>query len=137
MHTLLRYIKQYRSLIAYAFFGVCTTCVNVAVYYLFHECAGLANIPATIVAWIVAVFFAFVTNKLYVFESKSFSRRVFLWELSTFYACRLLTGITDIIIMYIAVDVLFLNPPLWKAASDLIAIVVNYLASKFVVFTKK
>lgn len=137
MNALFDLLKRYRDIIAYVFFGVCTTCVNVATYYLFHELLGVRNIPATVIAWVVAVFFAFVTNKLYVFNSKSFNRKVFLWELSTFYSCRLLTGISDLAIMYTAVDVLALNPTLWKAVSDLIAIVFNYIASKFLVFTKK
>lgn len=137
MTVIIDLVRRYRDIIAYGFFGVCTTCVNVATYYLFHELAGIGNIPAVVMAWVIAVFFAFVTNKLYVFNSKSFNRNVFIWELTTFYSCRLLTGISDLVIMYTAVDVLALNPTLWKAVSDLIAIVFNYIASKFLVFTRK
>lgn len=137
MNTLLKLLIKYRPVIAYIFFGVCTTGVNVFSYYICYKQFGLPNIQATIVAWVVAVFFAFVTNKLFVFDSKSLSWHILIWELSTFYACRMLTGVFDLVVMYTAVDVLNLNPPLWKAFSDLIAIIFNFIASKFLVFIKK
>lgn len=137
MENLLKLLEKYRPVIAYIFFGVCTTCVNVGTYYVCYHVSGMSNISATVVAWVVAVLFAFVTNKLFVFDSKSLSCRVLLWELSTFYACRMLTGVFDLAIMYTAVDVCDFNPPLWKAISDLIAIVFNFIASKFLVFIKK
>lgn len=64
-------LEKYKSIIRYAFFGVMTTIVNVAVYSLFYEVLSIGNILSTVVSWGLAVAFAFVTNKLFVFESRS------------------------------------------------------------------
>lgn len=129
-------IIKYKSLIAYAFFGVLTTCVNVVSYYILTEITNWQNIPATAAAWAIAVFFAFITNKLWVFNSISFKAKVFIWEFCSFYACRLLTGCFDLTIMYLAVDVANLQPTIWKTLSDILAIILNYIASKCIVFKK-
>ncbi len=137
MQPLLNILLKYRHLLAYAFFGVCTTVVNVLSYYLCHTVAGMPNIPSTVCAWFLAVFFAFITNKLYVFESKSFRGKDFFRELIAFYLCRISTGLMDVGIMYGAVDLLAWNGTLWKAISNLLAIVLNYIASRFVIFTRR
>lgn len=137
MQPFLNILQRYRHLLAYAFFGVCTTVVNVLSYYLCHTVAGMPNIPSTICAWFLAVFFAFITNKLYVFESKSFQGKDFFRELVAFYICRISTGLMDVGIMYGAVDLLSWNGTLWKAISNLLAIVLNYIASRFVIFTRR
>ena len=129
-------IIRYKSLLAYAFFGACTTCVNVASYYILTEYFNWQNIPATVLAWGVAVFFAFITNKLWVFCSSSFKIKTIAWELCSFYACRLLTGGFDITIMYLAVDIAHFQPTIWKTISDILAIILNYIASKCIVFKK-
>lgn len=128
---------KHKSIAAYIFFGVCTTLVNIAAYYICSTFMGVGNVPSTIVAWIIAVLFAMVTNKLYVFGSKSFNRRVILWELSTFYLCRIFTGILDVGIMYFAVDLCAWQPLIWKTLSNILVIIINYLCSKLIIFRKK
>lgn len=135
MQKFLTILMNWRHVLAYAFFGVCTTVVNVLSYYLCYNVSGLPNIPSTVIAWFFAVFFAFITNRLYVFESKSFRGRDFLRELVAFYICRLSTGLMDVVLMYVAVDLLSWNSTLWKTISNLLAIVFNYLASRFIIFT--
>ncbi len=129
-------LLKYKHFIAYAFFGVCTTVVNVSSYYVCAEVLSIANIPAVIIAWIIAIAFAFIVNKIWVFESRAYDCRTIIREALTFTTCRLLTGLIDIVIMYIAVDVCNSEPVVWKALSDLIAIVLNYLAMRFLVFIK-
>ena len=87
-------------------------------------------------AWIVAVSFAFVTNKLFVFDSKSFDKKVLLHEISSFFGCRVATGVLDIAIMYIAIDILNLNALFWKFVSNILVIIANYIASKLIIFKK-
>lgn len=129
--------RQYRSLIAYGFFGVCTTVINVLVYdgcyYLLH----IANVPSTCIAWLLAVLFAFVTNKLFVFESRSREKKVLLYELGTFFLCRALTGLLDVGIMYVCVDRLGYNPTLFKLLSNVVVIILNYIASKLLIFRRQ
>lgn len=132
--TAVNLYKRYRAIIAYGFFGGCTTLVNLLTYYLCYSVAGMTNVFSTIAAWAFAVFFAMVTNKLYVFGSKSFQWTVVLWEVVTFYVCRILTGLLDVAIMYLAVDVCNWQPMLWKVLSNILVIVINYVCSKFIIF---
>lgn len=129
--------KKYKSFIAYAFFGVCTTLVNLLCYRLFYFVIKIQNIPATSLAWLFAVLFAFITNKLWVFDSKSFTPKVFLRELTMFFICRIATGLLDVAIMWFTVDKMQWNAMVWKLISNILVIVLNYVASKLVIFIKK
>ena len=130
-------LKKYKSLISYAFFGVCTTAVNVVTYYVSFNIMGLSNVVSTIIAWILAVLFAYITNKLWVFDSKSFDKNVLLKEIPAFFGCRLATGVLDVVIMFLAVDVAHSNGTVWKIISNILVIVINYIASKLIIFKKK
>ena len=130
-------LKKYNSLILYAVFGVCTTVINISAYYLFYNVLEIENVPSNIVAWFLAVLFAFITNKLFVFKSKSMVFKTLIKESTSFFACRLLTGVLDVVIMYFAVDVFLQNSTLWKIVSNIIVIILNYIVSKLFVFNKK
>lgn len=129
-------LTKYRGLILYGVFGVLTTAVNMASYYLCFDVLSIPNLLSTAVAWLFAVLFAFVTNKLWVFESKTWGG-VWMRELVSFFSCRAATGVLDMAIMYIAVDRLAQNEMLWKLLSNVIVIVLNYIASKWLIFKKK
>ncbi|MCR5793424.1 MAG: GtrA family protein [Lachnospiraceae bacterium] len=126
--------NKYKSILLYGFFGVCTTLVNWISYFLLYEVFGVKNVPATIVAWILAVAFAFLPNKIWVFNSRSFERKVVLYEMWTFVAARLATGVLDVLIMYVSVDLLHWHAGLWKLLSNIIVIIANYALSKIVIF---
>ncbi len=127
---------KYKSIIAYLFFGVLTTLINWGSYFLCYNILKIPNVPSTIIAWILAVIFAFITNKIWVFNSKSFAGKVLLRELWTFIAARLVTGILDVVIMYFAVDVFAMNSTVWKLISNIIVIILNYIFSKLIIFKK-
>ena len=97
----------------------------------------IPNVPSTIIAWVFAVIFAYITNKLWVFNSKSFDVTTLKHEIPTFFAARILTGILDVIIMYVAVDVLHMNATIWKLISNILVVILNYTTSKLVIFKKK
>lgn len=128
---------KYKSFILYAIFGVLTTVVNVVTYYLFAKVFGCGTAISTIIAWFVAVLFAYVTNKKWVFDSPSWEKDVLIKELIAFFSCRLLTGLLDFIIMMVFVDVLHFNDLIIKVISNIIVIILNYVASKLVIFKKK
>ena len=128
---------KYRSLALYAVFGVLTTLVNMAAYWLCFDVLGIPNVPSVVIAWVLAVAFAFITNKLWVFESRSFDAKTLRHEIPTFFGARLLTGLLDVLVMYLAVDVLKGNALVWKLVSNVIVIVLNYAASKLIIFKKK
>lgn len=135
--TVMELLKRYKSFISYAFFGVCTTLVNLLSYRLFYFALGVPNVPSTLIAWLLAVLFAYITNKLWVFDSKSFGFDVVIPELIKFFVCRIATGVLDVGIMWLAVDKMQWNAMVWKLISNFIVILLNYVASRLVIFAKK
>ena len=130
-------LKKYKSIILYVIFGILTTVINVVAYYVSYNLLHIINITSTIIAWFLAVVFAFVVNKQWVFESPSWRKDVFWQEIRDFFACRILTGLLDVGIMYVAVDLMSWNSEAWKLASNLLIIILNYVASKLIIFKKK
>ena len=134
MKVLINIYNQYKMPILYIFFGGLTTLVNIIVYFICYDVSGLSNVLSTIIAWILSVIFAFITNKFYVFESKS---GAIFYEIFTFFGCRLGTGVLDVGIMYLAVDIFNWSALLMKIISNVIVIVLNYILSKVIIFKQK
>ncbi len=134
MNSIPELLKRYKDIIMYGIFGLMTTAVNVGVYYLCFNILSLSNVVSTVSAWFMSVLFAFVTNKIWVFESRSFKAGVLIREMLSFFSCRLLTGALDLLIMYAAVDYMGWNALLWKVISNIIVIVLNYIAGKVLIF---
>lgn len=125
-----------RETISYLVFGVLTTVVN---YVSYEVCKwfGLHYILSTILAWALAVAFAYITNKLFVFESKSFAREVLIREITTFIGCRLFSGLCDLGFMALAVEIIGINDSIAKLASNVFVVIINYIFSKLFIFRKK
>ncbi len=83
------------EILNYLIFGVCTTAVNVVTYSVLIRLMPGKVTVCNAISWITAVLFAFITNKLFVFKSKSFAPRVFFKEITTFFASRILTGLME------------------------------------------
>ena len=137
MKVLENLLKKYKSFLMYGIFGVLTTIVNLVVYNLCYYKAGINNTVSNVIAWILAVAFAYITNKLWVFESKSWKMSVLRREVTAFVSCRLATGIMDILIMYICVDILGWHAMLMKLSSNVLVIILNYIFSKLIIFKKR
>ena len=133
---ILNLMEKYKSFIAYAVFGVFTTIVNIVTYKVCYSSLGINNTVSNIIAWIFAVFFAYLTNKVWVFGSYSWKWKVLKKEILAFVSCRLATGVLDIVIMYICVDIMEWPALLMKIASNVIVIILNYVFSKLVIFKK-
>lgn len=130
-------VKKHRSFITYGIFGVLTTIVNIVTYNFCYNSVGISNTLSNVAAWILAVTFAYITNKIWVFDSKSWKWEVLRREIPAFISCRLATGILDIAIMYICVDIMRWPALLMKFASNILVIILNYVFSKLVIFKKK
>lgn len=126
-----------KETITYIIFGVLTTVVNYAVYYLFYRFTSIDPIVYNVVAWIAAVVFAFVTNKLFVFESKSFAPEVLLSEFVTFIGARLLSLLFETGFLALTVKVFLMNELVAKVIEAVFVVIFNYFASKFLIFRKK
>jgi len=121
---------------AYLFWGVCTTAVNVGVFTLLRGVSGLPLSAANAAAWFMAVSFAFVVNRQFVFDAADGSRTTVIGEFSRFVVSRLFSGAVDIILMEIAVTAAHLPELPSKIAVNIIVIILNYVLSKFFVFTR-
>ena len=137
LEIVLKMMKKYKSFIAYAVFGVVTTIVNIVTYNVCYNSMGISNTLSNVAAWILAVTFAYLTNKAWVFGSTSWKWEVLKKEIPAFISCRLATGIMDIVIMYICVDIMNWPAMLMKIISNVLVILLNYVFSKLVIFKKK
>ncbi len=137
MEILINLVRKQRTVIAYLFFGVLTTAINIVSYGTACNVLGISNVISTCLAWVLSVLFAYVTNKIWVFDSKTIQLSVILPELASFFGARAFTGLLDLAIMYIGVDVLRGNNMLIKVGSNVIVVILNYILSKMVVFRKK
>ena len=137
MKLIIDLMKKYKSFIAYAVFGVFTTVVNIVTYNLCYYNAEMSNTFSNIAAWVLAVTFAYLTNKAWVFESRSWKWEVLRKEVPAFISCRLATGIMDLIIMFICVDILGWHAMFMKIISNVLVIILNYVFSKLVIFKKR
>ena len=144
--------KKYQEPILYIVFGVLTTLVNILVYYLLADIASIYYLIANVIAWVVSVLFAFVTNKIFVFESKSWKASIVLPEMGGFFLARIATGVVDMVLMWLLIDVCLLGEMKFarpmtavtlsgemfaKILVNVVVIVLNYVASKLWIFRKK
>ena len=132
-----RLIQKYWEPLSFVFFGGLTTVVNFLVYY---PCFNLLHLSATVsnvIAWAVAVAFAFVTNKPFVYRSHDWSAKVVLPELGKFVSCRLASGALETGIIALTVDILHMDGNLMKVLVAVLVVIMNYFGGKLLVFRKK
>ena len=132
--------KKYEEIINYVIVGACTTVVSIASYYFFRYLVFTRDSNfdiqvCTVISWILAVLFAFVTNKKYVFKSKEKGKTGII-EMFKFYLSRLTTLLIEMVSMYILTDLININDKLSKILVQFIILVLNYLFSKIFVFKK-
>lgn len=137
MERIILLVKKYWSILSYLFFGVVTTVVNMAVYYVGYHVSGLSSDLSTVIAWVLSVLTAFLTNKPFVFGSHDWSPKVLLPEAGSFFGCRLGSGVIELVMMHITVEMLSLPGMLMKLLVNVIVVILNYVASKLLVFRKK
>ena len=130
-------VEKYWDIISYLFFGVCTTIVNYIIYLPCYNLLGISATDSNMIAWVVAVAFAYLTNKPFVFKSNDWSRTTVIPELTRFVGCRIGSGAAETLILLLTVDLLGWNGNIWKLVTQVMVVVLNYIGSKLLVFTKK
>lgn len=118
-------------------FGIITTVVNLACYSLFAEVLRIEELTANAMAWIFAVFAAFITNRNWVFESHTGSRLGFLRQMLSFYAGRVVTLIIEELILLVFVKILSFDGMIVKYIAQIIVIALNYVVSTLFIFKKR
>ncbi len=117
----------------YLFFGVLTTLVNFVVYLVCSK-LGASTAFSTVMANVLAILFAYVTNRKWVFESTAHTAKEIASEMGKFFAARAGTFVLDLVFMVVLVDVLHLHELVCKVGVNVLVIVLNYVASKIFVF---
>lgn len=130
-------IVKYWDILTYLVFGVLTTVVNYAVYLPVYNFCGISAAVSNMIAWVVAVAFAFLTNKPFVFHSHDWSAQTVLPELTKFVSCRIASGALETVILFLSVDCMNWNGNIWKLVTQVLVIIINYVGSKLLVFRKK
>lgn len=130
-------IHKHWDIISYLFFGVLTTAVNYIVYLPCYNYLHLSATVSNCIAWVVAVTFAYLTNKPFVFKSHDWSMKTVLPELTKFIGCRLGSGLLETAILFVTVDCIFWNGNVMKLVTSVLVVVLNYIGSKLLVFTRK
>lgn len=154
-----------REVIMYLIFGVLTTVVNLLAFWAFNRlfaaigwegvlgklfenrgwqkaadlfsAKGAQYLDSNLLAWVVGVLFAFVTNKLFVFESKSFAPSVAAKELAGFVGARVFSFFVETLGLFLMVTVLNWNDYVAKIIVGIIVVIINYVFSKLLIFKKK
>lgn len=129
-------LRKYWDVIGYLLFGVLTTVLNYLVYLPVYNLLGFSAAVSNVIAWIAAVAFAYLTNKPFVFKSHDWSMKTVIPELARFVGCRVASGVAETVILLVTVDLLNWNGNLWKLVTSALVVVLNYFASKFLVFKK-
>lgn len=129
-------IRRYHDVLAYLFFGVLTTAVNYIIYLPCYNWLGMSAAISNVIAWVVAVAFAFLTNKPFVFKSHDWSAKVLWPELTKFVGCRLGSGVLETVIIFVTVDTLGWNGNWMKLFTSILVVILNYFGSKLLVFRR-
>ncbi len=135
--------KKYEEAVNYLFFGFLAFVVNMAAYAAAAWVLGADNekvelvLIATAFAWIVSVLFAYWTNRTFVFKSRVTDKQGVWKEFTSFIGARIVTGVMELVIMYVMVDLLHIHDMLSKLVCNVVVIVSNYIFSKLWVFRKK
>ena len=128
---------NYKEIVNYLFFGVLATIVNFVSYFIFARVLKIDEVISSGLSWFVSVLFAYTTNKLFVFDSKTETKKDLIKECISFFLARVVSGITcDVGTFALMVKVFHINDIFSKIVTQVMVVIVNYLFSKFVVFRK-
>lgn len=139
MKQIKKLYQKYKEIINYLIFGVLTTVVSLATYYILVatilDASNKIELQiANVISWITCVTFAYITNKKYVFEQ---TNKTITKEIIEFYTARLAALFIDMGLMFIFVSTLHFNDKIIKIIIQIIIIITNYILSKLIVFTKE
>ena len=132
----MRLLSKYRELIVYVIVGVITTIVSLLSYYLFAYTLEIQYLISNFLSWVCAVVFAYITNKVWVFQNYDFALSNIVKEIVAFIGARIATLGVDMLIMFVMVDMLSLQDLVAKITVQVIVTILNYILSKFLVFRK-
>lgn len=129
--------SKYKDAIPYLFFGVLTTVVNYVGFAVLWRALGMNSQIANAIAYLISVLFAYVTNKLWVFNSHTKTWKAFFQEMGSFFLFRGGSWIFDQGTMFIGMELMHGNGFVVKLIANVVVVVLNYVFSKFIIFRKR
>ncbi|KRM68329.1 hypothetical protein FD06_GL001351 [Apilactobacillus ozensis DSM 23829 = JCM 17196] len=133
----MKLIQSNKQIISYLFWGVLTTVINIIVFVFLQKCTSWDYFINNGIAWIVSVLFAYVTNRKWVFNSKSNSLKEYLKEFISFSVGRFASLLIEDFILWLFINALGINSNIAKIIGQIAVIVFNYFWSKLAVFKNK
>ena len=134
MKKVISLYKKYEEIINYLIVGGMTTLVSISIYALFTKCFHINYMIANVISWIISVLFAYITNRIFVFKSKSEN---IVLEIYQFFKYRIFSFLIEIFLMYVFVELINIDDMISKVIVQVIVIVLNYVFSKLFVFKKE
>lgn len=131
------FYKKNKEILLYLFFGGLAFIVSIATYAFFNVICGLNELVANVISWIITVTFAFLTNRIWVFDSPVDTVKDFFSQLVNFFGGRIVTLVIEEAILLIFITWLEMNSMLIKVIAQVVVIVLNYVISKLWIFRKK
>lgn len=128
--------NKYKEGLLYLFFGGCTTLINIISFIIFRQ-FKLGVDVSNVIAWLIAVIFAFITNKLFVFDSKNTDRKTVMKETISFLIARVISLGIDTGLLHLMIDFMKIHEVIAKVISNIVVIIVNYIFSKLFIFKKE
>ena len=137
MKKLLELYKKYKEIINYLIFGGLSTVVNFVTYYITARLFCIDEVVSSGISWFCSVLFAYITNKIFVFESKTNTVKAVLKEMVSFFLARVISGILcDVGTFALMVKVFHINDIFSKIVTQVMVVIVNYVFSKLIIFRK-
>lgn len=129
--------KKYEEGINYLIFGFLAFVLNYVLYYVFESLFHMNYLIATGLSWLLTVVFAYWTNRTFVFKSKNVGASNLVKEFISFISARIATGVLEVGLMYLMVDIAGMNSYIAKLIAQTVVIVTNYFLSKLWIFKEK
>lgn len=131
------FYKKHKEVLLYLFFGGCAFVISIASYAVANVTFGINELIANIISWVLAVLFAFFTNRGWVFQSETHTAMAFWKQFAEFIGGRVATLVVEEAIIFVFITLMGLNSVAVKVAAQVVVIVLNYVISKFWVFKKE
>lgn len=134
---MLKIYSEYRLYISYTLFGIITGAVDILTYTLLILYTDMGVIESNVTAWVLSALTAYITNRKWVFKSENGTVKSFVREIVSFFGCRTLTLVLGTFIIAVGVHGFYFGEIIMKYVSTVFVIIVNYIASRMIIFRKR
>ncbi len=128
--------QKHKAVLLYLLFGGLTTVISIGTFWLGHSVLQLNEHFSNVISWVLAVLFAFLTNRVWVFSAPTDNAKAFWKQLFRFYGGRLTTLAVEELLLFVFITVLKINGMVVKVGAQIAVLILNFVVSKWFVFKK-